>query len=325
MRVALAGGESWSGLLLDMGVKNQLFSYYYFRNSIATGRGSTKALMARMRRAREKGYFFMLDSGAFTYHIRASSSASVPAPRKYYEEYLGFVRDYGDLFDVIVEFDVDQFIEDPETEELFETAKIDAWTQELMEVPGVAAKVMPVYHEHRGMAWFRRWLLDTRSPYVGMASTVTSGAASLIALTHRYGKFIHGFAQTRLQTDIKYTNYNSVDSTTWLRADRYGGTMIFRNNKMIILDHHHKRQRRLYKKWYEDWGLDFKKIMQDDLEENRKATIITWRELSNSFEQKAYIRTQGKGPYLWEAHRQGRVPRVHPLLVKLESPKLIVP
>lgn len=314
MKLYFAGGEAWADLLLSMGVKNILFSYFYLR-SMLRGRdgGKARKLLERVKLAKAKGYSFFLDSGAFTYEERrrAGRGGSLPLPRAYFEEYLQFCREWGEVFDVIAELDIDG-AELPNGQ-VITVNQIDEWTNEMMSVLGW--KVMPVYHPSRGQQWLRSWLRDTSSPYVGFGSDNTTGANQMIAISHRYGKFVHGFAQTRINTDLKFTNFDSVDSTTWLRADKYGGTNIFRNGKWIVLDHHHKHQRAIYRAWYESWGLDFSLIAKDDLHELRKANIVAWRELANSFEAKHMFRTRGKEPYMLEAFKKGTPYQVHPIVI----------
>lgn len=295
-----------------MGVKNQLFSYFYLRSALR-GRAGGKAqtLLARMARARKKGYSFFLDSGAFTYQAK-SGKAALPPPEAYFREYVQFCREYGEVFDVIAELDIDGCLM-PDGK-IVEVQQIDEWTNRMIEAIGY--KVMPVYHHNRGLRWMHQWLLDTSSPYVGFSSDTVEGAGQAIAMAHRHGKFIHGFAQTRINTDAKHTPFDSVDSTTWLRADKYGGSSYYRNGKWIVLDHLHKHQRALYKDWYASWGLDFKLIEKDDLHENRKATIVAWRELANALESKAMFRSRGKLPYLLQMYIDGDVPAEHPIITK---------
>jgi hypothetical protein len=317
MFIYLAGAESWCDTLLDMGVKNQLYSFYYWRTALHS-RGGQKALaqLSRMRRAKKKGYSFFLDSGAFTFQANSSQGkGNMPAPKAYFRDYIDFLAEYHDLFDIVAEFDVDNWAIDPLTEKPVTTDQANEWILEMLDMEGLGPKVMPVYHQHRGQLWLRDWMETTASPYIGRASSDVQGSGAAIAMAHRYGKHIHGFGQTRIKTDLKYLNFDSVDSITWLRADKFGGSMIYRNGTMIILDHLHKADRRIYADWYESWGLDFKLILKDDLHENRKATIISWREMSNAFERTAALRGGGrvKRPYLLDMHLKGKpIPEVHP-------------
>jgi hypothetical protein len=294
-----------------MGVKNILFSYYYFRSQLNARSGDASLLLRTMREAKGKGFRFMLDSGAFTYHMKGEKMGSrLPSPKKYVEEYLTFVKEHGDLFDVIVEFDVDGSIADPDRPgQMITTAQVDDWSNTFLSVPGVAERYMPVFHAHRGKNWLDAWLAETVSPYVGVASSLNDGVAGIIARCHQWGKFVHGFAQTGVHTTLKYAPFDSVDSTTWLRADKYGGTCIYMNGKWIVLDHLHKADRARYRRWYENWGLDFSLIAKDDLQENRLATIVAWRELANSFERKGLMKQK---PYLWQLMQEGKVFLTHP-------------
>ena len=312
-----AGGEAWSNLLLDMGVKYQLMSYFYFRTKFAgRGRGALD-LLARMRRAQQKGYKFMLDSGAFTYQATRDKSR-LPPPKAYFREFKRFVQEYGDLFHIICEFDVDETVMD-ENGKLVEVEQVDEWTNELIQIDAsLCDRIMPVYHAHRGEKWLDDWLLDTSSPLIGYGSSNQGSgeAAAWISKVHRFGKFCHGLAQTRVRTDMKYTPFDSVDSTTWLRADKYGGTCIFDGGRFIVLDHLHKADRRIYRSYFEKWGLDWKLIEKDDLHELRLSTIIAWRELANHLEAEWYTRTGGKHPYLYQAALDGVAFQEHPLVTK---------
>lgn len=311
MYIYLAGGEAWADLLLDMGVRNQLLSFYYLRDGLRRQSAKVLNLLARMRRAKALGYRFMLDSGAFTYKMKGGRG--VPPPSGYFREYYDFCMSEGDLFDVILEFDIDDGTVKDESGNPVTTDQTNEWINEFLDSP-IALRFMPVYHEPRGLSWLHDWLVDTRSPLVATASSVVTGTAAVIAKAHKFGKFIHGLAQTRMKTDIRYTNFDSVDSTTWLRADKFGGTMIFQNGKLIVLDHLHKGDRRLYRTYYERWGLDFRKIMEDDLDENRRATIVCWRELANAYEA-AKLSRQEKPPYLYRWANEGkRLPDEHPLV-----------
>ena len=312
-----AGGEQWADVLLSMGVRNILFSYYYFRSQLRGKAPKARHMLNKLRECRAKGYRFMLDSGAFTYRVKANSGhfGLLPPPRPYFEEYKEFIAEYADSFDVIVELDIDNEVINPVTGKHFTTGEVDAWTDELLQDSAVATKIMPVYHRHRGDLWLKYWNEATHSPYSGIASSISDGQAGIIAESHRWGKFTHGFAQTQINTTLKYTPFDSVDSTTWLRADKYGGSCIYRNGKWIVLDKDHKADRRIYADWYKSWGLNFDKIAADDLKENRLATIIAWRELANAFEAKDARRTM---PYLYNhAIVKGLpLPLEHPLITK---------
>jgi hypothetical protein len=302
-----------------MGVKNQLLSYYYFRQALRSRKEgeSVKArqMLARMRLAKGKGYSFMLDSGAFTYQMKSNQGGSgLPPAQTYFEEYYAFVAEYHDLFDIIVEFDVDGLkAADGKTISL---DWVDDHTNRLLDLPGAGPKIMPVFHRVRGQKWIQDWLVEMGSPYIGLSSGSVADdlgwTMKTIALCHRFGKFVHGFGQTRIKTDIKHTRFDSVDSTTWLRADKYGGTCIFMNGKFIVLDHLHKADRAKYKTYWESWGLDFGKVKKDDLETMRMGTIIAWRELALYMESK-----QKEVPYLYKAMISGNWPLAeHPLITR---------
>lgn len=260
IKIFLAGGETWGNLFLDLGVPFQLYSYYYIRNKLRNKREAAKMidLLARMRYAVQKTrgrkdclpYKFMLDSGAFTYHIEAEKNPEkLPKPDAYFDEYLEFIEEYQEVFDVVVEFDIDDVFEGVTLE------MVDRWTNKLLETsPALASKTMPVYHGRRGKLWLRDWCLDTRSPLMGIGSEDVDVVVETINYGHYAGKYIHGFGQTQVKTLLTKTNYDSVDSTTWLNGDKFGTTYIFENGKFITYDLDHKLDRLKHEDYYKRWG-----------------------------------------------------------------------
>ena len=144
--------------------------------------------------------------------------------------------------------------------------------------------------------------------------------AATIAKALEWGKFTHGFGMTKVKTDMKYLMaFGSVDSTSWLRADKFGGTAIFDNGRFTAFDSSRKQERMRYVDFYTKWGLNVDKIRADDLIENRKASIIAWREYANYMENLTDIHYGGKPPYLLRHAINGALPRSHP---KLEAERI---
>jgi hypothetical protein len=309
VRLYLAGGEAWYDTLLHLGVKNILFSYYYFREMYSKDGFRAQRMLSFLAAAQKKGYSFMLDSGAYTYQAKAAQPGNtLPEPASYFHEYKTFLEQHGHLFDIIVEFDIDHSGVTHRNGQPVVVQDVDRWTNELLVMPTIGPRIMPVYHAHRGEKWLLDWLAATESPFVGISSSTGTNVGvtqAAIAKCHLWGKFVHGFAQTRIKTELKFTDWDSVDSTTWLRADKYGGTCIFRNDKFIVLDHKHKADRAKYRDYWEAIGLDFSLVMKDDLETMRKATIIAWRELANFLERQGAVKRKGRLPYLLEAMASG--------------------
>jgi len=310
MRVYLAGAEIWGDLLLDVGVKHQLLSFYYLRTRVYRN-NDVSQMLDRMRAAKEeKGYKFFLDSGAFTY--RNNRNLSKIPPQAYFEQYKQFLMDFGDIFDVIAEFDVDGGTIKGVGEIGLE--QVDSWTNELLAIPWLAKKVIPVYSMDRGDAWYQAWLGDVSSPYVGISSSVAN-PGGLIGRAHRWGKWIHGFGITSFKTLLKYLHFDSVDSSSWLQANKYGKTSVFVGNKFHTFDFKRKKERMRYKKtFYERWGLDFSRIWQDDVEETRLGSIIAWREYAEHLEREGLRSGGGRYSYMYELARAGVTLEEHPMV-----------
>lgn len=325
MRLYLAGGEVWSPLLIQMGVRNQLLSFYYFREKLLDyrrgGMEEVLKLLALLRRAQAEGYRFMLDSGAFTYRqsLRRGVKGLPPAD-VYFRQYADFLLEHGDLFDVFVELDIEGHgvNENGTTVDIQQTTD---WSYELMDLPEIGWRTMQIYHTSRGVSWLRRALANTLSPYLGIGSGMINygEVAATIALARRWGKATHGFGMTKVNTDMRFhKDFFSVDSSTWLRSDKYGGTTIYDCGKFIVFDSSRKRERVRFHNWYKKWGIDFDKILADDLNENRVASITAWRELANDLERH-WLQRSGKYPYLYDAAIKGRLPATHPIVMSAEA------
>ena len=357
----------------ELAVRNQLFSYFYIRaqRSKDVRERSTKFndMIATLSAGVALGYRYFVDSGAYTYQAQQSRELTeiaitraqykqgdlvgkdpyqlvqmleargippvtkLPPVDEYFADYLQFIKDYGHLFYIIAELDIEGCPDGKGG--TVELDKVDRWTNELLKTRH-GLKVMPVYHENRGRQWLQDWLLDTQSPYIALGSDPqqAEGAAALINLAHRCGKFIHGFGSSGIRTTLKRRPFDSIDSSTWLRSDKYGGSFLTNDilqevdgevfplllgiGNVKILTHKEKYRREAFRAFYKRWGLDINVIMQDDpwsrqqtvesLHENRKATLIAWRQIARYYEEECRWRE----PVLWRMAVDGKMPRVHP-------------
>ena len=322
MLMHLAGAENWHDHLLEHQCPYQLYSFFYMRSAALKHTPKMTRMFNDLRQARKLGYRFILDSGAFTFQQAAmkvkEGGEKLPGPEEYFEQYVQFLNDTWDIWHIIIEFDVDGFQEPGGR--LWTKDDVDERTDSLLDDPRFGTKIMPVYHTSRGEQWLTDWLSDLRSPYVAYASGNQGSAEKVIGLSHTYGKWIHGLAQASVNTDLRYQTWDSVDSSTWITAEKYGRTMLFHNGKLIILDKDHKAERANYREWYKARGLDLKKILADDLHENRLAATYSWREISAHLAAAAKARTKGKAPYLAQyLFDSGKMPSYHPYLRHLEK------
>lgn len=179
-------------------------------------KGSTLSL-EEIKNARN----FMLDSGVFT---MINSKKNVPIER-YADEYADFVRE--NRIGQYVELDVDQIIGVKKTRALRDRIE-----------KRVGWRSIPVWHTIRGRQSF---LDDTKDyDYIALGYFLTEGlspsltekyARSFVDAAHENECRIHGlgFTKTELLPDIPF---DSVDSSTWSSAPRYGKISVF-NGKII--------------------------------------------------------------------------------------------
>lgn len=272
VQIYLAGAETptLTKDLLAADIRHILYSYYYIRQ------GKKQEQFADLF-ANNPQRKFILDSGAFTYQVmwnNPEKRGRLPPVEKYWEEYLSFVRKYGHMCFGVAELDVDGLVTD---------TTLNDWREQLIEAVGDRA--MPVWHPERGERAWKRLLADERLRYLGMASSTSDVGRMqrMVNEAHQRGKIVHGFAQTKINTVLKYVRFDTVDSTSWLSAQKFGQTFIFRHNKFIVLDKADmggKNRRRLFKSYFEQIGCDWSLIDADEPKELRKASIIAWKNLS---------------------------------------------
>lgn len=315
-KIFMAGGEAWWERFRDHGIRFCLFSFHYLRT-----KRDFSEMVEWMMKARRDGYIdpqtgqkhqymFFLDSGGFTFKKKGDPHGTLD---DYSEEFIRFVTSdpAAAAFDIIAEMDVAIDI----TNSLGEVRisgydRMLRWRRHLYD--GVGDRLMPVYGSDVPIEFFHEWGADPRYRYFGLASNFAGdlpGQRRNMTYLHQQGKWVHAFGMTRLQTDMKYlTGYESVDSTTWLRSDKFGGTFIIRKGNIVVLDHHQKEQRKHYRRYFERIGCDPDKILglhvphdvrcsgpdsltpncgacQDQMFELRKSALVAWRNLTYYFER----------------------------------------
>lgn len=202
MRVYLAGDMPW----YNQGIYNE---------TINAGNVSMLQTFAYKRKAIEelipKLESFMLDSGAFTFLNSCKKDVDWDA---YVEKYAEFInRNNIELF---FELDIDAIIGYERVLEL--RKKLESLT---------GKQPIPVWHRSRGKEEYLRHCSEY--PYVAIGGIVIKEIKPseynvfpwLIKEAHKRGAKIHGLGFTQI-TKLKKYRFDSVDSSTWTSANRFG-------------------------------------------------------------------------------------------------------
>jgi len=290
-RYYFAGGDSKPAFrcMIDCGVKNILFSFFYIQRKRQKDFDELMEKLAELRE--EGGYSFILDSGGFTYKdvsgrtfqtVRSSSEATKGHkldPYEYLEEYTKYLVEYGHLFDVVAEFDpVESFgsysIVDENREKMLS----------IFEEHKVEVNLMPIWAEsERPISQWEEWANDPRYKHLGLICDDIRLATRFVNLAHQHGKKVHGFAQTNI-LDLKRAKFDTVDSTGWISGQKYGEVFIFQSGKWTRLNATQKSKRKLYKNYFKSIGVDWNLINKDDPNELLRAACISWKRLFDHFE-----------------------------------------
>jgi len=189
--------------LIDDPPPGVLFSYKYIA---PTGRkmiSSFKEKRALMDKIRDSGGYVMMDSGAFSAY---QSGETINL-----DSYIAFIKDYSELFSVVVNLDV---INDP---------KQSAVNLKRMEDAGINAyvPVMPVFHLSSSLSYLTRM---SHYDWIGIGGIAGQrnrnfklGKVSSLGMPNRF----HLFGVSDLEDIAAFHPYSS-DSTTWLRYSANG-------------------------------------------------------------------------------------------------------
>lgn len=271
-QIFFAGAEKVETLrkLVELGVTHVLFSYYYIGQ-----RGQLDLLFDLLDEYPQTRVF--LDSGAFTFRmVNYSGKKQKRNPQEYFLDYRDFLRQHGHRFLYAVELDIDGTLGVSDDD-------ITGWREDLAALGTVP--IIPVWHENRGRAAWDDLCKDARYPHIGLGSFSLNmhQRTQYVNRAHGFGKTVHGFAETKILTTLKYIKYDTIDSTSWMAGSQYGMTYIFKGNRWIALEKHHKKDRRKYLRYFESIGCNPARILADNSDEVDKANIIAWRNLSQRF------------------------------------------
>lgn len=207
MKVYLAG-EQFANVRDS--VRRRLFSYWYNRTDTS-----------EMEYCHGKGQDLFLDSGAFTAFTRGVCIDL--------EEYAKFITDHGHLFGPIANLDsIDGGAE-------------QSW-RNLKELEILGVNPCPVFHQGEPEEFLLRMLEEY--DYIFIGGMVGGGRGSLQHWLDRiWSKYLvhpdgtprvrlHGFGLTDQVLMFRYP-WHSVDSTSWLFTEAFGGCLFYRNGKAI--------------------------------------------------------------------------------------------
>jgi hypothetical protein len=282
-------------------VRQRLMSFFYLRKK---SRSRQDELMFQTN---PEDCYFLLDSGAFTIMDTMMQKAKKnPAAwwdfmHRYCDEYVEFIERYKNTGKILAaaELDVDSCLE---SSEIWYAAgdwqkPLDDWwnaklanhgrhTGELGYTPPpiahwrdkIAATGIPLLASwHYGTRDWNGWIDHTENfKYLGIGGEIQESKwFPYINQARKTGTYVHGFASTKDVWLRKYPLY-TADSSTWMSGGRYGVTVVFQNGRLRHYDHSQKEVRKRFRKTYDAFGVDWKKIEADDFETVDEVNVVAW-------------------------------------------------
>lgn len=258
MKLMFAGAEKRLDLLMAVGVKNILMSYYYMEKM------GEKTLISVMDKVKKHEVSLMVDSGAHTFFTaergESKESKHTRNPEEFLKKYTEWLKVWKDYLYCYVELDIGSVVG---------MEKIYEW-RELMWKEGL--KPLLVYHpkdfKEIGINPADEWeKMINQAPYLAtQGRDMTIGEYyRLVSKAHRKGIKVHGFALTNADA-MKKIPFHSVDSTSWLAGSIYGVTYVYRAGRMLTYSKGSKHVRKGMKRAVEAEGISYKDYLNDDRE-----------------------------------------------------------
>lgn len=272
-----AGSENsqLTAALLRNGVTKLLYSFAWIQDM------RRETFIAKMKQ--ENPYLqLILDSGAFTYSQKALDG-TMPPPKLFFRRYKKYLREFGHLWDRVMELDVDS----QDNELGVSVDQVDKWREELLdEFPHL--NITPVYHSWRGTEAWQTYLDDPRikTLAIGRSAPYAGQMRAYVDAAHRVGKTVHGLAITKYNTTLKWIPFDSCDSSSWTTGQRFGNFFIFQGGKLLNLtiQNRGKQRAKQYRTYMEARGCDPDKIINGDRKELLECNIRTWVLVSKRLE-----------------------------------------
>lgn len=272
MKIFFAGAEhdEHRKILLDIGVKNILVSYFYLQKK------PEQKIEQMLKEMKENNVNIFLDSGAFTF-MYAGEKPSFEELKAYTEKYSDFITKYKDYFEIYVELDVDKVVGFDKFLEL----------RKIMEDKGL--KPSPVHHyETRTNEYWETQCKEFE--YLAMGSIAQgdqlnlSKIAELINIADKYNRKVHGFGFTRIDI-LPKLNFYSVDSTSWLSGNRFGLTYLFTGNTLRQYNKDEKNIRAKFKDICTELNINYENFVNDtDQNAVAKFNAYNWKLFSDYLE-----------------------------------------
>lgn len=207
MIVYLAGENAEAWKKRNYFAFNRLASFYYMRDEAAH--------IHKFPR-------FMLDSGAFTF-MNTQKEKQINW-QQYAESYGNFVKQYN--VQQYLEIDIDGIAGIAAVEQLRKTIESTAGRQ-----------CIPVWHKSRGLDYWKR--MTQEYSYVAIGGIVTQEIKRseydifnpLLSIARKNNCKVHALGFTNLRGLTRY-KFHSVDSTSWLSGNRFGGVYYFDGTTM---------------------------------------------------------------------------------------------
>lgn len=287
----MGGAESIELLrtLLESGSTDIMLSFFYVQR-----RGALPQIIKLLKLYPTVNVF--LDSGAKTFLKKDHGD-----PQVYWKAYYQLLHEHGHRFEYASEFYIDGYSwrDNKGKTHMVSDEQIEVWRDDLHELETV--RIVPVWHPERGVAAWDALVKDPRFPHlaIGDAGIIEGGDAriskgghagisrgeggKLVAQAHGWNKTVHGYGEIGSFTNLGVTHFDTIASSTWLVGQKFGDICIFHGgnySRIYASSRTGKKERKKYRKYFQQIGVDADKIEQDDRQEINKANIIAWNNLS---------------------------------------------
>lgn len=219
----------------------------------------------------------LIDSGAFSFHVNTITPGT--DPEEYFQDYLEWCKQNRDLFHRCVELDLDDIVGE---------STVHAWRGEMR-----AEGIHPIYcwGPARGKKGWMEACDDPAIDYMAVGGGWASDprAANMVRRAQSRGKKVHGMGFTETIHGLHRMQYYSVDSTSFLKGQKFGTLFLFFHKRLLQLDTdpaEREQVRSKYRKYFQSLGLDADAIIAGDYKEVTRCNALAWTLLGQEWSRR---------------------------------------
>lgn len=262
--VCLAGSEAkeYINMFIDMKVPYILGSFFYLRRKFKRN----KNLISRLKEEYANFDYIFMDSGGYTLQqekrrgkLKVSLSDYMKEYRDFAMEMQGHVTVFGAIDSLEDKYDFEDYME------------------HVYDFKDNGIHIAPTVFVDTDWKLVGKYRLSDNFDIIALSGARFSRAKAInqFARLKKSGVKVHGYAATGQDHFQYFHRFYSVDSISWLMAQRYGLSFNFSGGKLRTISPYAKMENRrnVYAKYGKDFSIDFNAVQEENILRKTKQSV----------------------------------------------------